>query len=91
MFITRRSVKIRREPDSIKLLENLFRSVEIGSSEIIYMHLYTNRLAFSIKNDDSGNWWREYMHFGNITDIKRISQLFKSFESTDMLEISTVL
>ena len=31
------------------------------------------------------------MHFGNITDIKAISQVFKGFKGTDMLEVSHYL
>jgi hypothetical protein len=43
VWTIRRSAIIRWEPDSILLLRNRFRSVGIGESKIIYMHLYPNR------------------------------------------------
>jgi hypothetical protein len=43
VWTIRRSARIRWEPDSILLLKNRFRSVGIGESKIIYMHLYPNR------------------------------------------------
>jgi len=45
-----------QKEDSILKMDNRFRSVGIGNSEIIYMHLYPSYWAFSIKNEDFGNW-----------------------------------
>jgi hypothetical protein len=43
VWTIRRSARIRWEPDWVLLLKNRFRSVGIGESKIIYMHLYPNR------------------------------------------------
>jgi len=43
--------------DSIMKNENRFGSFGMGKSVTIYMLLYPNRWAFSIKIRDSGNWW----------------------------------
>jgi hypothetical protein len=48
--------KSGQKEDSILKMENRFGSGGIESSEIIYMHLYPNRRAFSIKIKDSGDW-----------------------------------
>jgi hypothetical protein len=46
----------RQEPDPILQMKNRFRSNEVGKSGIFSTQLYPNRWAFSIKNEDSGNW-----------------------------------
>jgi hypothetical protein len=56
MWTIRRSAKSAQKEDSILKMEKHFGSVGIGSSEIIYMHLYPNQWAFSIKIKDSADW-----------------------------------
>jgi hypothetical protein len=56
MWTIRRSAKSAQKEDSILKMEKHFGSVGIGSSEIIYMHLYPNQWAFSIEIKDSADW-----------------------------------
>jgi hypothetical protein len=49
--------KSDEKSDSILEMENRFRSVGMGASEIGYIDLYPNRWVFSIKIQCSGNWW----------------------------------
>jgi hypothetical protein len=56
MWILHRNVVSDEQQESIQRIQNRFRSGEIGDSEIVYVHLYTNRWGLVNQIDDSGNW-----------------------------------
>jgi hypothetical protein len=55
IWTIQRNAESDEKPDSILYMENRFRPVGIGESEIDYMHVYPNRSIYSIKIEDSGN------------------------------------